>query len=182
MSRGQTPKTSGCSPKNQRYCSYLPPCWEQFCSSSSRRHIFTLVRYWLHLVAQFVGLWEAWFLLFNCQLVDELLPLVYVKPSSPGGKCCLSNKAGLAQIWCFDYCRAMKRFQGIAFQAEEDFRCNLQMSSKHQICARPGLRVIYYLEKSKCFQTHITNCCTAHFRQDLSPTYDTYDSLAALRY
>ncbi len=31
-------------------------------------------------------LWEAWFLLFNCQLVDELLPLVYVKPSSPGGK------------------------------------------------------------------------------------------------
>jgi hypothetical protein len=33
----------------------LPPCWEQFCSSSSRRHIFTRVRYWLHLVAQFVG-------------------------------------------------------------------------------------------------------------------------------
>jgi len=120
--------------------------------------------YSYHLVAHRVGLWEAWFLLFNCQLVDELLPLVYVKPSSPGGKCCLSNKAGLAQIWCFDYCRAMKRFQGIAFQAEEDFRCNLQMSSKHQICARPSLRVIYYLEKSKCFQTHITNCCTAHFR------------------
>ena len=24
--------------------------------------------------------------------------------------------------------------------------------------------------KSKCFQSHITNCCTAHFRQDLSPT------------
>ena len=30
-------------------------CEESFHSSSSRRHIFLLTRYWLHLVAQFVG-------------------------------------------------------------------------------------------------------------------------------
>src|SRR5713226_10493321 len=30
-------------------------CEESFRSSSSRRHIFLLTRYWLHLVAQFVG-------------------------------------------------------------------------------------------------------------------------------
>jgi len=33
----------------------IPPCWEHFCSSPSRRRIFLLVRYWLQLVAQFVG-------------------------------------------------------------------------------------------------------------------------------
>src|SRR6266699_66890 len=47
---------SGYAPRHRRYSSCLPPCWEPFCSSSSRRHIFRLVRYWFHLVAQFVGL------------------------------------------------------------------------------------------------------------------------------
>src|SRR5713101_3736091 len=41
----------------------------------------------------------------------------------------------------------MKRPQGIASQAEEDFRSNLLMSSNHQICARPTFDPIYHLER-----------------------------------
>ena len=41
--------------------------------------------------------------------------------------------------------------------------------------------LLYHLEKSKCFQAHITNCCTTHFRQDLSPTSRKEDFREAMR-